>query len=581
MMNLSAQNMIPPFPPFLVRNVMYPLYRAVRGDRLLAHLTVLERNQWLSPGEIEEIQWNRLSDFLHHIARHVPYYRDIFGELGLGPDDIRSPADFEQLPFLTKEIIRQAGDRIITTDPKRKGYSSSTGGSTGEPLYFYIDKAAGPARRANTLRAFRWIGIDAGDWQAHISGFPLDIPWKERFVSGVRNFFNNMKYLSSFNMSEPTMQSFATMLKRYKPDLLIGYPSALTVFAEFCRSRSMSGIHPRAIISGGEKMYPHQKKTLESVFDAPVFDRYGSNEFANVAQECAERNGLHMFNDMMYIEIIHESGRPCQSGEVGEIVITDFLNPYMPFVRYRTGDLAVPTDRVCTCGRGFTLLDRIEGRTFDTIVMPDGRSIGGYFWTYLSRVVPGIKQFQVEQRDRRRIVYRIVPGPEWKNESPATLAATVKEQVGPGVDVSFDIVDEIPLSPAGKFKFIVSSVEERLVVKSKIHKATVTGEAKERIDCVFIDEELLELSNISPCEKVLIVDNTNGARIETFVMLNKRGSGEIVMSGAAASSIHTGDEVIIMAFTWSEETNAQFKNILVDENNRFVRYLSEVAGDKI
>ncbi len=573
--------MMPQFPPSLVRNVIYPLYRIVRNDRLLDHLAVLERNQWLSPGEIEEIQWSRLGDFLHQIAMHVPYYRDVFGELGLGPDDIRSPADFERLPFLTKDIIRQAGDRIITTDPRRKGYSSSTGGSTGEPLYFYIDKAAGPYRRANTLRAFRWIGIDAGDRQAHISGFPLDIPWKERFASGVRNFFNNMTHLSSFNMSEPAMQAFAAMLRRYKPDLLIGYPSALVVFADFCRSRGMSGIRPRVIISSGERIYAHQKKTLESVFGAPLYDRYGSNEFANVAQECAERNGLHLLKDMMYIEIIHESGRPCQSGEVGEIVITDFFNPYMPFVRYRTGDLAVPTDRVCTCGRGFALLDRIEGRTFDTIVTPDGRSIGGYFWTYLSRVVPGIKQFQVEQRDRNRIVYRIVPGPGWKNESTAALEATVKEQMGPGVDVSFDIVDEIPLSPAGKFKFIVSTVEERLVVKSKIHKATVTGEAKERIDCVFIDEELLALSNISPCEKVLIVDNTNGARIETFAMPGKKGSGEIVMSGAAASSIHDGDEIIIMSFTWSEETHGQFKNILVDGNNRFVRYLSEVAGDKL
>lgn len=574
--------MIPPFSPSFVRNIIYPLYRTTRGDNILTFLRELERNQWLSPGEIEEMQWSRLTDFLRQITVQVPYYRNLFRDLDINAEDIRSPADFEKVPFLTKDIIHRAGKNMFTTDTRRNGYSSSTGGSTGEPLYFYVDKAAGPVRRASTLRAFRWIGIDVGARQAHVSGLPLDIPWTERVANAVRNYFNNMVYLSTFNLSEQAMHRFATMLRRYKPDLLIGYPSALIVFAEFCKNRGISGIHPRVTISSGEKMYPHQKETLESVFDAPVYDRYGSNEFANVAQECEERNGLHMFNDVMYIEIIHESGRPCQSGEVGEIVITDFLNPYMPFVRYRTGDCAVPTDRACPCGRGFKLIDRIEGRTFDTVVTPDGRSIGGYFWTYLSRMVPGVKQFQVEQRDRNRIVYRIVPGPEWRNDSTAELERKVKEQMGQGVDVTFDIVDEIPLSPAGKFKFIVSKVEERLVVKSKIHKASVTGAAENRIDCIFIDEELLELSNISPCEKVLIVDNTNGARIETFAMPADKGSGEIVISGAAASSIHAGDEIIVMAFTWSEGTHAaQFKNILVDESNRFVRYLMEVPGQKI
>lgn len=151
--------------------------------------------------------------------------------------------------------------------------------------------------------------------------------------------------------------------------------------------------------------------------------------------------------------------------------------------------------------------------------------------------------------------------------------------MGEAVRLDFDKVDEIPLSPAGKFRFIISKVEERMVVKSKVHKANVTGVDPEKIDCVIIDEELLELSNIAPCERVLIVDNTNGARVEAFVMKGERGSGELIACGAVARQIHHGDEIILMAFTWSEETHGQFSNILVDENNRFVRYLTEKAGD--
>ena len=153
--------------------------------------------------------------------------------------------------------------------------------------------------------------------------------------------------------------------------------------------------------------------------------------------------------------------------------------------------------------------------------------------------------------------------------------------MGGSVKINIDKVDEIPLTPAGKFKFIVSKVEERLVVKSKIHKAVVTGVDPEHIDCVIVDEDILEMSNIAPCERVLIVDNDNGARVETFVLKGKKGSGELISCGAVSQHIHDGDEIILMAFTWSEETHGQFTNILVDEKNRFVRYLTEKAGDMI
>jgi phenylacetate-CoA ligase len=569
-----------PLPPWAVRNVIYPFYRRVKGDNLLECVSELESHERLSPEEIANLQWTRLRGFLDYIAANVPYYRDLFGGLGLSPDEIRRPADFLNLPLLTKDMIRAAGKRMITEEAGKRGVSLSTSGSTGEPLYFDVDIDAGPTRRACAIRSFRWMGIDIGDRQARLWGTYFGVPLKTRMLDAAKESFSNVLQLSAFNMSDEVMHKYAGRLRSFKPHLLVGFPSALTVFAQFCKSRRMGGISPRSILASGEKIYPHQKELLEEIFKCPVYEGYGTNEFGNIAHECGERQGLHMFTDLFYLEVLHESGRPAEAGEVGEIVVTDLTNRYMPFLRYRTGDLAVLAGRPCPCGRPFPLLDRIEGRTFDVVVTPDGRSAGGFFWTFLSRAVPGISRFQIEQRDPSGIIFRIVPGPDWKDEYKTTLEGKIKANMGEGFKVGFEIVDDIPAAPSGKFRFIISKIEERLVVKSKIHKAHVTEERLEGVDGIVIDEALIELADIAPCEKVLIVDNDNGARVETFVRKGPKGQGKISITGAAAKHVRAGDEIIIMSFTWSDTPQGGFKNILVDENNKFVRYLIEVAGEK-
>jgi phenylacetate-CoA ligase len=423
--------------------------------------------------------------------------------------------------------------------------------------------------------------VDIGDKQAIFWGFSLDKPAGKRITEGIKNYFNNIQTLSTFDMSDGAMARYASRLHSYRPDYIVGYPSALTLFADYCKRTGTVVPRPKAVISSGERTFPHQREIMESVFGCPVFDRYGSREFACVAHECAVHRGLHVFSDLFFVEVVHETGRPAEVGEVGELVVTDLLNLYMPFIRYRTGDFAVPTDRTCGCGRGLPLLERIEGRAFDAIVTPSGKQVGGFFWTWLSRAVPGIHRFQVEQRRRGGVTLRIVPGPEWRNDYRSTLEARIKETCGENFHVTFQIIDDIPLTPSGKSKFIVSNLEERLVIKSKIHKATVTGTDPEGIDRLAVDEALMEHGNLAPHEKALVVDNTNGARVETVVVPAPRGSGSIVSGGGASRHIRKGDEVSIMAFTWSDDIEGAFSNILVDGDNRFVRRLIEKAGEKL
>ncbi len=113
----------------------------------------------------------------------------------------------------------------------------------------------------------------------------------------------------------------------------------------------------------------------------------------------------------------------------------------------------------------------------------------------------------------------------------------------------------------------------RWLLRSKIHRATVTEANLDYIGSITIDEDLTEMVGLMIGEKVLVVDNTNGARLETYVIRGERGSGTICMNGASAHLINPGDQVIIMGFELTDDPITP-RIILVDENNRFVRFLS-------
>jgi phenylacetate-CoA ligase len=508
--------MYPLLPEPVVRNIVYPVYRGFRKDRVLDILDELEYNQFLPEAELEDLRLGRLRALLEAAGRHVPHYRDIFESRGIDPSSFENPSDIGSVPLLTPETVRAEKKRMISTDPLRRGYPSSGYSSGGGEMDFWCDASSAPLRRAAAMRGYRWTGFDIGCRQALLWGFPAGRPLGERISEGAKNLFNNILTMSSFDMSPGAMRKYASRLRRFKPVVVTGYPSALSALARFCMDNGIDLPSPSAVVTGGESLLKHQRNLIGEAFGCGIFDRYGRRELSIVAHECPEHRGLHVFSDLFHVELVRGDGSAAQPGECGEIVVTDLYNLYMPLIRLRTGDFAVRGLSHCPCGRTLPLIDRVERCSDEEIVAAEGK-----------------------------------------------------------------VVDHIKTSPGGRERIVVSDMEERLIVKSKIHKAHITGEAPGGNDCLRIDSKLMELGNVSAWEKVLIVNATNGSRLETFAREAEEGSGEITACGAVARLCRPGDEISIMAFTWSKEEKSEFSNILVDGKNAFVRYLTEKAGDMI
>src|SRR5262249_27888573 len=175
-------------------------------------------------------------------------------------------------------------------------------------------------------------------------------------------------------------------------------------------------------------------------------------------------DGLHINADGVYVEI-ERDGEPARPGEPGSILVTDLTNRGMPLLRYQVGDVGVWAGRRCACGRGLSLLERLEGREADYVTTPRGEMISGISLTENFAVqVPGIAQLQIIQETVDQFRFRIVRGPEFGPASLERMRGLVAERFGPSVAYKCEYVERIPQEPSGKYRFCISRVENRFTL---------------------------------------------------------------------------------------------------------------------
>ena len=171
-----------------------------------------------------------------------------------------------------------------------------------------------------------------------------------------------------------------------------------------------------------------------------------------------KHEGYHINSERFYIEILNEKGHPVEPMESGEIIITDLDNYGFPFIRYRIEDMAIPSNKSCSCGRGLPLIERITGRSFDIIIAPNGNKIAGTFWTLTLRAISGIDSFQIKQTTLKKLLVKIVPTPSYSKSSEQQISRTIKDKCGNEMEIEFIYVDKIPLTKSGKMRFVISTL---------------------------------------------------------------------------------------------------------------------------
>ncbi len=439
-----------------VSQVLFPLHERLKRHDTVALRRAMERSQWWTAEQLQAHQLQRLRALLQRIGDEVPYYRALFAEIGFDPAAVTSLEDLQRLPLLDKASIRANIEAM-----KRPGAANlarfNTGGSSGEPLIFFIGKERVSHDVAAKWRATRWWGVDIGDRELVVWGSPIELGTQDR-LRRLRDRVLRTELLPAFEMSEARLDDFIATIRARRPLQLFGYPSALAHIARHAQQRgaALDDLGIRVAFVTSERLYDDQRAVIEGVFGCPVANGYGGRDAGFIAHQCPE-GGMHITAEDLIVEIVDErTGKCLPTGATGEIVVTHLATSDFPFVRYRTGDVGALGSKPCACGRGLPLLERLEGRTTDFVIAADGTVLHGLALIYVLRDLAGVHAFKIVQHSRLAVQVLLVTDANFAADLTDRIVLAFRQRLGAEVEVLVEQVKHIAPEKSGKYRYVVS-----------------------------------------------------------------------------------------------------------------------------
>ena len=458
---------------FIDRSLLMPLGDKIKGRDLHGALANALQTQWLTEEELLKLQSEKLQKLIKHCYENVPYYRHIFDERHLSPEDIKSRTDLSKLPILTKELIKEHYDELISKDiDQRKALDGSTGGSTGTPMRFKEDVNTWNTLRGLNFRGWTWAGFYVGEKLFTLAGNSLVKKNTDGKKLLIKSMYDNLIMRNNkhdcTDITPEALQKHYEAMMRYNPTGLRGYASSLYFLAKHIEQNHLPVCKVKVIFTTGEKLHPKYRYKIQQVFHAPVFDGYGAADGGLSAHECYMHEGLHIGEEQCIIEIVDKAGNILPDGEIGHVISTDLNNYVFPFLRYKVGDLAYIKKELCSCGRKHRLLGEVIGREGRAIYNKQGRPYSSIVIDNMmfkdldihteecQRLYEKMERFQIRQDKNGDLLILIKP------VDPAEPLSTfdyVKENFTvyfPGSKIDLKFVNDIPLLPSGKEDYCVS-----------------------------------------------------------------------------------------------------------------------------
>jgi len=451
---------------YLILQGILPTRHRRSQKRIKEKLKKLHESDEFNYVELQRLQNEKLRNLLLHAWRNIPYYSYLLNKCGVVKKNMKIDMNrFHEIPLLDKVTIRNNFDNLKTKDLEDgEWYFNTSGGSTGEPVQLIQDANYMEWKMAVKSYFDEWTGFNVGCRKLKLWGSERDLfVGRENSKIRILKWLHNEIWINTFKMTPEKMRLYVNKINTFKPIQILAYVESIYELALFIEKEKMCVYSPKSIMTSAGSLFPFMREKIEKVFQAPVFNRYGSREVGDIACECDHKKGLHVSSLTHYIEILKPDGTSAELEENGEVVITTLNNYAMPLIRYRIGDIAAWSSETCSCGRSSPLLKQVKGRVSDTFVTQEGDQVHGEYFTHLFYFRKWVRRFQVVQEDFEFISVLIVPEMgEITQETVAKDLADIKEKIrlvmGEECIVDVRFVEDIRPMDSGKYRYTISKV---------------------------------------------------------------------------------------------------------------------------
>ncbi len=403
------------------------------------------REAWWNLDENRRLAWRHdaLDQMLRYAAAHVPAYRGL-------------PADLDRFPVIDKQTI--INDTIAYLSDERDRLPvvwKHTGGSTGDPWNYPLDRRAWAESYATQIYRFRRLGVHYGDRRL-LLGYPASLglhrPSLSRRLRMAAERTN--AELSTLEVDRSTDLARSVAACRRNVRLWYGYASTIAGMAAAVLDAGRTLQGPPLIVTMAEPLWPAWRRDITEAFGSTVVEEYGCNDGGIMAHRCPADN-LHLADHQSMVEVVDEYGRRCEPGRRGDIVITNFHARHMPFIRYRVGDTGVIGPNRCPCGEPGSTLAAVTGRSGDFVRLPDGTELVPAAFFIPFNQVDGVRRWQMVQPDTGSLTIRVEPRPSWSQADRDTITTWVRDRTGGRLDVRLTTTEPFELTSGGKHRIVI------------------------------------------------------------------------------------------------------------------------------
>jgi phenylacetate-CoA ligase len=406
--------------------------------------------------EVKKYQFVKLKALLVHAYENVPFYRKRMIASEFKPNLFSDISNLDRLPCLTRDDLQNYSKQIFALNyNKKKLIKGSSSGSTGVPITYFIDSNASSAGIAAAMIGWGQNGWQLGDKGLHLWGNPTVVKneWKRPMSRVKAKLYNHHKF-PAFQLTKiGEFQRLIRKLQKEKYLFLDGYTNAIYMLADYIKKNQICFHRLKFIFTTGENLLDYQRDLIEEVL-GPVLDMYGCSEINGIANECSRCGQYHVIDPHVFVEY----GAAIGNDGTRELIVTDLDNFGFPLVRYKNGDLVVPScENTQKCVFPYASFKKIVGRQSDIVRLPGGGilSVPSFFGSMLLKKIKGIKQYQVIRTSESHITIKLALNSPLNSASRLSLNNAIDDYLSNALTWDIQIVESIPVSKTGKFKLLI------------------------------------------------------------------------------------------------------------------------------